>query len=263
MMLFSDEHVPQDYLCKLNLLRLCFEDDKNEKDTLPFEFLHKVPNLEHFRVQRCFGVKEIFPSQKLQVHDGIPAPLNALTLFELNELESIGLEHQWVKPFSEKLQTLRVISCPQLQNLGSCAMSFLNLKELYVKDCDRMEYLFTFSTAKCLVQLETLIIKNCESIKEIARKEDEDEDGCDEIIFRRLTTLRLYSLPRLQNFLSGNATLQFSCLRNANVVDCPNMKTFSEGVLNAPRFLGIETSFQDSDSFLHNDLPETGEEFFI
>ncbi|XP_047177850.1 uncharacterized protein LOC124844879 isoform X2 [Vigna umbellata] len=254
MMLLSDEHVPEVNLTKLNLLRLCFEDDKNEKDSLPFEFMNKVLNLEHLRVQRCFGVKEIFPSQKLQVHDGIPASLNGLTLFELNELESIGFEHPWVSPYSEKLQILRVVNCPLLQKLGCHAMSFFNLKELYVKDCDRMEYLFTCSTAKCLVKLETLIIKNCESIKEIANIED--EDGCDKIIFGKLTTLRLYSLPRLQSFLSGNVTLQFSCLRNATVIDCPNMKTFAERVLNVPRILSIQTSLEDSDLFLHNDLPE-------
>ncbi|XP_022635608.1 uncharacterized protein LOC106758543 isoform X2 [Vigna radiata var. radiata] len=253
MMLLSDEHVPEVNLTNLNLLRLCFEDDKNEKDSLPFEFMNKVLNLEHLRVQRCFGVKEIFPSQKLQVHDGIPASLKGLTLFELNELESIGFEHPWVSPYSEKLQTLRVVNCPMLQKLGCHAMSFLNLKELYVKDCDRMEYLFTFSTAKCLVKLETLIIKNCESIKEIANIED--EDGCDKIIFGKLTTLRLYSLPRLQSFISGNVTLQFSYLRNATVIDCPNMKTFAERVLNVPRILSIETSLEDSDLFLHNDLP--------
>ncbi|BAT83721.1 hypothetical protein VIGAN_04091900 [Vigna angularis var. angularis] len=260
MMLMSDAHVPEAYLSKLNLLRLCFEDDKNEKGTLPFDFLHKVPNLEHFQVQRCFGIKEIFSSQKLQVHDGIPATLNALTLFELNELESIGFEHPWVKPFSEKLQTLTVTSCPRLEKLGRGAMSFINLKELYVKDCGRIEYLFTFSTAKSLVQLETLIVKNCESIKEIAMKEDEDD--CDEIIFERLTTLTLNCLPRLQSFLSGNATVHFSCLKNAYAINCPNMKTFSEGVLTAPRFLGIKTSYEDSDLFFHDDLNTSFQRLF-
>ncbi|WVZ07080.1 hypothetical protein V8G54_020426 [Vigna mungo] len=260
MMLMSDAHVPEDYLSKLNILRLCFEDDKNEKGTLPFDFLHKVPNLEDFQVQRCFGIKEIFSSQKLQVHDGIPATLNALTLFELNQLESIGFEHPWVKPFSEKLQTLRVGSCPRLEKLGRGAMSFINLKELYVKDCGRIEYLFTFSTAKSLVQLETLIVKNCESIKGIAIKEDEDD--CDEIIFERLTKLTLNCLPRLQSFLSGNATMQFSCLKNAYVINCPNLKTFSDGVLTAPRFLGIKTSYQDSDLFFHDDLNTSFQRLF-
>ncbi|WVZ06548.1 hypothetical protein V8G54_019894 [Vigna mungo] len=69
-------------------------------------------------LQRFSGIKEIFSSKKLQVHDGIPATLNALTLFELNQLESIGFEHPWVKPFSEKLQTLAVTSCPRLEKLG-------------------------------------------------------------------------------------------------------------------------------------------------
>ena len=68
-MLLSDAHLPQDFLFKLTDLDLSFDKDDNKKDTLPFDFLQKVPSLEHLRVQRCYGLKEIFPSQKLQVHD--------------------------------------------------------------------------------------------------------------------------------------------------------------------------------------------------
>ncbi|XP_068488956.1 uncharacterized protein [Phaseolus vulgaris] len=99
--LMSYAHLPQDLLCKLKFLVVYFEDN-NEKGTLPFDFFHKVPNLELLFVHQCFGLKEIFPSQKLQVHDTIFVRLKQLYLQQLNELEWIGLEHPWVQPYCEK-----------------------------------------------------------------------------------------------------------------------------------------------------------------
>ncbi|KAK7394838.1 hypothetical protein VNO78_15379 [Psophocarpus tetragonolobus] len=249
----SDEHFPQNLLCKLNDLWLYFEDHKSEKHSLPFDLFHKVPSLEHLRVRNCFGLKEIFPSQKLLVHDGVLARLKELFLLCLEELESIGLEQPWVKPYSEKLQILHLSKCPRLEQLVCCTVSFINLKEIVVTLCGRMEYLFKSSTATSLVQLEILVIQDCESTKEIVT-----EDASHKIVFGRLKTLRLHSLPRLVRFYSGNATLQFLCLEKATVAKCPNIKTFSEGVVNAPMLLGIQTSSrEDSDLTFHNYLNTT------
>ncbi|KAL5166948.1 putative disease resistance protein [Glycine soja] len=256
IILLRDAHLPHDFLCKLNILDLSFDDYENKKNTLPFDFLHKVPNVKCLRVQRCYGLKEIFPSQKLQVHHGILGRLNELFLKKLKELESIGLEHPWVKPYSAKLKILEIRKCSLLEKVVSCAVSFISLKELQVSDCERMEYLFTSSTAKSLVQLKMLYIEKCESIKEIVRKEDES-DASEEIIFGRLTKLRLESLGRLVRFYSGDGTLQFSCLEEATIAECPNMNTFSEGFVNAPMFEGIKTSTEDSDLKFRHDLNST------
>uniref|UniRef100_A0A0R0FCI4 AAA+ ATPase domain-containing protein n=1 Tax=Glycine max TaxID=3847 RepID=A0A0R0FCI4_SOYBN len=261
IILLRDAHLPQDFLYKLNILDLSFDDYENKKDTLPFDFLHKVPSVECLRVQRCYGLKEIFPSQKLQVHHGILARLNQLELNKLKELESIGLEHPWVKPYSAKLEILNIRKCSRLEKVVSCAVSFISLKELYLSDCERMEYLFTSSTAKSLVQLKILYIEKCESIKEIVRKEDES-DASEEIIFGRLTKLWLESLGRLVRFYSGDDTLQFSCLEEATITECPNMNTFSEGFVNAPMFEGIKTSREDSDLTFHHDLNSTIKKLF-
>ncbi|XP_052724944.1 uncharacterized protein LOC108347396 isoform X2 [Vigna angularis] len=257
--LMSDARLPQDLLCKLKCLILSFEDDNNGKDSLPFGFLHKLPNLESLTVQKCSGLKEIFPSQKLQVHDNVLAELKGLFLFELSELESIGLEHTWVQPYSKKLDSLFLYGCHRVENIVSCAVSFINLKDLFVVDCKRMEYLFTSATLKSLVKLETLFIGYCGSIKEIAR--NEEEDGCDEIIFGRLRSIKLEYLPWLISFYSGNATLQCPCLQNVMVTECPNMITFSEGVIKLAMFSGIQTS-EDSDFTFHVDLNTTVESLF-
>jgi len=258
IILLNDGHSP-DLLHKLNYLDLSFEDCNNKKDSLPFDFLHKVTNLEYLVVRGCFGLKEIFPSQKPDGHDGILAGLNRLGLLKLLELESIGLGHPWVKPYTQKLQVLTVIKCPRLDRLVHCATSFINLKRLVAKDCKRLKYLFSFSTAKSLMKLESLRIENCESLEEIIEKED--EDGSDQIIFGRLTKLWLYSLPRLVSFYSGNATLQFSSLQVVRLFKCPNMKTFSEADTNAPLLYGIKSSM-DSDLTFHSDLNMTTESLF-
>ncbi|KOM37202.1 hypothetical protein LR48_Vigan03g058300 [Vigna angularis] len=122
-----------------------------------------------------------------------------------------------------------------------------------------MEYLFTFVTLKSLVKLKTLIIKKCESIKEIVK--NDDEDGCDEIVFGRLRSIKLNSLPKLVSFYSGNATLQCSYLKNVTVAECPNMKTFSQGVIKVSMFLEIQTS-KDSDSIFDGDLNTTIQKLF-
>ena len=235
---------------------------------LSFDFLQKVPSLDYLLVERCYGLKEIFPSQKLQVHDRSLPALKQLTLYDLGELESIGLEHPWVKPYSQKLQLLKLWGCPQLEELVSCAVSFINLKELEVTNCNRMEYLLKCSTAKSLLQLESLSISECESMKEIVKKEE--EDASDEITFGSLRRIMLDSLPRLVRFYSGNATLHFKCLEEATIAECQNMKTFSEGIIDAPLLEGIKTSTEDTDHLTshhdhltsHHDLNTTIETLF-
>jgi len=254
----SDARWPQD-LSKLFILILSFEDDNNGKDSLPFDFFHKVPNLFSLAVQKWFGLKEIFPSQKLQVHNNVLAGLKRLSLWELSELECIGLEHTWVQPYSTKLELLKLYECPLVERIVYGAVSFINLKELYVERCEKMEYLFTFATLKSLVKLETLFIENCESIKEIIKKDD--EDGCDEMVFGRLRSIKLNSLPKLVSFYSGNATLQCSYLKTLMIAECPNMITFSQGVIKVSRFLEIQTS-KDSDSTFHGDLNTTIQKLF-
>ncbi|ESW11930.1 hypothetical protein PHAVU_008G071200 [Phaseolus vulgaris] len=259
IMLLSDARLPQDLLYKLNNIYLDFEDNKNEKGTLPFDFFHKVPNLEVLNVQNCFGLKEIFPSQKLQVHDTVLVRLKELYLLNLNELECVGLEHPWVQPYSEKHELLNLDKCPQVEKIVSSAVSFINLQKLSVTNCERMEYLFTFATLKSLVKLERLVVGECESIKEIAKCED--ADGCDEIVFGQLRSIQLNCLPSLVSFYSGNATLRCSCLQVMMIIECPNMETFSQEVIKAPAFLGIRTS-DDIDLTFDGDLNSTIQRLF-
>ena len=77
-----------------------------------------------------------------------------------------------------------------------------------------------------------------------------------------LFLLRMFSLPRLVRFYSGNATLHFTCLEEATIAECQNMKTFSEGIIDAPLLEGIKTSTEDTDLTSHHDLNTTIETLF-
>ncbi|XP_020218566.2 uncharacterized protein LOC109801841 [Cajanus cajan] len=215
------------------------------------------PNLQEVDVRNCGSLVTLFPSSIAK--NLVKLESLQIDLYGLLELESIGLEHTWVKPYTEKIQTLQLYECPQLEKLVCSTVSFINMKQLHVARCRRMKYLLTFSIAKSLVQLEYLAIRNCVSIKEIIKTEDEDTSH--EIIFGRLEYFSLTFLQSLVSFYSGNATLQFPCLLGGRVAECPNMKTFSEGgTINTPSIIGIETSTKKSDDIplkFHNDLNTT------
>uniref|UniRef100_K7K2D2 Disease resistance protein At4g27190-like leucine-rich repeats domain-containing protein n=2 Tax=Glycine subgen. Soja TaxID=1462606 RepID=K7K2D2_SOYBN len=74
--------------------------------------------------------------------------------------------------------------------------------------------------------------------------------------------LLLDSLLRLVSFYSGNATLQLLRLETGTVAKSPNMKTFSQGGINAPMFLGFKTSMQDLNFHYQDDLNTTMERLF-
>ncbi|CAJ1816601.1 unnamed protein product [Sphenostylis stenocarpa] len=252
--------LPQDLLCKLNHLQLCLEGDFNGIPTFLFYFFLKLPSLEHLQLSYCDRLRKLFPDTKHQIHDRILSRLKKLTLDNLEKLNSIGLKHPRVKPYSERLESFVLKECPRVKTIVSGTVSFMNMKELFVTDCKKMQYLFKFSTAKSLVQLVILSIQNCESIKEIVK--EENENGSDEIIFARVKTLELVSLPLLGSFYSGYATLQFSRLKKVKVAECRKMETFSQGDIKAPFFYGIQTSVDDFDLTFHEDLNTTIKKLF-
>ncbi|KAI4353802.1 hypothetical protein L6164_002728 [Bauhinia variegata] len=230
-------------LHKIKGLKLqCFH-NINEGETLPHGFLNNLPNIETLKVF-CSGFKVIFPSQMPEVdYTRRLAQLRRLSLKLLPSLKSIGLEHSWLDPLCNNLQVFKVRGCNRLTTLVQSAVSFCNLKELSISSCHDLEYLFTSSTAKSLVLLETMSINSSKSIKEIIAKEG-DEPSLDEMIFGKLKTLSLISLPSLLSFYTGNAILNFPSLETVIIHGCPWMKLFSQGVINAPMLGAIIVSLE-------------------
>lgn len=173
---------------ELNSLTLqSFHDESVE---YPFVFHSKalLPSIKKLVV--CDSdFKEIFPSQTFDIDcTKILSQLEELELRSLSRLESIGLDHSWMSPFLENLQTLLVWDCDGLRNLTPSTVSFSNLIKLDIRNCCGFKYMFTSSTAKTLHALRELHIANCKLLKAIVAKEgdeykyeDESQDGDEEI----------------------------------------------------------------------------------
>nr|KYP54341.1 hypothetical protein KK1_000527 [Cajanus cajan] len=190
--------------------------------------------------------------------------LRILTLYKVHELQSIKpQDSSWLNTISEKLHELYVCECPDLSTLvhSTATISFSCLKKLSISNCPQLQYLFTSFMAKKLMNLEEITIKECESVKEIIAK---PEDSTSEAIkFEWLNTIVLDSLPSLICFYSGGDTLQLSSLIKVHIWQCPRMKYFSQGGIDAKSFVGVQMSLNPNDDlFFHEDLNATIREMF-
>ena len=155
---------------------------------------------------------EIFLAQNPKIGDGMLLQLRHLTLVQVSAIRSIQSENSsWLNTICEKVHQLYVFACPHVETIGvhsSSAMSFSSLKKVNAYQCSRMQYLFTSSVAKKLVNLEEIRVIECKSLKEIVAKGgDEDEpkgEGGDKyengMIFMKLENLTLISLDKLKAF---------------------------------------------------------------
>ena len=66
----------------------------------------------------------------------------------------------------------------------------------------------------------------------IASKQGETED---EIVFSRLRILALHDLPSLESFYPGNAAIRFPLLEKLILSRCPEMQSFSRGIVTTQK----------------------------
>ncbi|XP_054793386.1 uncharacterized protein LOC129298975 isoform X1 [Prosopis cineraria] len=265
MMMLSHGNFLDDLLHKLKALGLNFGDSYEAVATLPFKFFKKVPNLESLCIINFDALDEMFPSQRPEDINhviNILAQVKELYMLGLPMLSSIGLHNSWVDPLRKNLRVLKIKDCHRLTILvPSSAVSFCNLEELTVSGCHGLVSLFSSSVAKSLVRLQRMEITDCTSIAQIVNH-GSGESTPEEIIFERLTFITMSQLPRLVFFYSGNATLEFSALREATIEQCPKMKRFSQGVVRAPYFVGIRASRDEDAWHSYSDLNTTVQKLF-
>ena len=214
--------------------------DKSEMTIVLNEILHKAPNLTEMIIQvlNCKN-PEIFHAQNPKVcEDGMLLQLRILTLFNVSAIMSIQSENSsWLNTICENLHELNVFECRHVKTIGvhsTSTMSFSFLKKVFASQCPRLQYLFTSSVAKKLVNLKEIAVIGCESLKEIvAKEEDEDEN---EMIFMKLEYLTLISLDKFERFYTGSSTLNFPSLRSVRVDKCFSTKIFRRRDKVPPKF---------------------------
>ncbi|XWS73626.1 hypothetical protein CRYUN_Cryun02cG0144700 [Craigia yunnanensis] len=233
--ILSHEVFPANLFSDIKVLQVhCYH---QESAIFPFGFIQKFSNLEKLDVGCCKFI-ELFPSERL-VGDQ-KKPLGTLSRVRSLKLVLLSnLHHIW-KPNSRAdlippcLEALVVWHCSKLVNLAPSSSSFSNLLTLDVWKCQGAEHIIASSTAKSLVQLTKMSIRECNKVTEIVA--NEEGESLTEISFSKLVCLELNRLPSLLYFSSGSYALKFPTLEDVTVIQCPSLTNFYfGGELSTPK----------------------------
>ncbi|XP_054780668.1 uncharacterized protein LOC129288205 isoform X2 [Prosopis cineraria] len=178
--------------------------------------LEALRSLETLRVKDCASVEEIF---ELTTADGMHA-----------------------QEVTAQLKNLEISGLPEMKRIWSKdpqgLVRFSNLELVDIAGCYKLEYIFPFSIAKDLPQLQHLRLVLCK-IKEVVSKKDGSLDETTIFELTHLTSLVLGYLPKLKGFYAGVHTLECQSLVRLQVLDCPHLKVFN------PRANRCRQSFAD------------------
>ncbi|XP_065849853.1 probable disease resistance protein At4g27220 isoform X2 [Euphorbia lathyris] len=168
------------------------------------------PQLKHLRIEDDSSIQHLIKSTMQPYCHAFPI------------LESLYLK---------KLMCLEKICCGQLV-MGS----FAELLIIKINGCHKLKSLFSFSSAKCLLQLREIKVKSCENLEAIVCEGSEDEHCSNKVIeFNQLSSLKLEKLPKLTGFcrrkegtapmeLLFNELVSFPNLTSLEVDECKCLK---------------------------------------
>ncbi|KAH9687009.1 Disease resistance protein [Citrus sinensis] len=187
------------------------------------------------QIQHLFDEKVAFPK------------LSCLELSRLHKVQHLWKENDESNKAFANLESLEIFECSKLQKLVPASWHLENLATLEVSKCHGLINLLTLSTSESLVNLERMKITDCKMMEEIIQSQvGEEAEDC--IVFRKLEYLGLDCLPSLTSFCLGNYALEFPSLEHVVVRQCPTMKIFSQGVVDAPKLNKVKpTEEEDGD----------------
>ncbi|KAL5541188.1 hypothetical protein UlMin_042661 [Ulmus minor] len=265
----NEEELWSPISCLQNFSSLDISSCPNLKYLFTVAMAGKLPQLETLKIRGCPVMEEVVVTNEHgegRLEKILFPKLNSLKLEDLPNLkrfcpgdciESPSCNEEEVEGpiFNEKVSSLSLFLCftenSSLESLKfllirecnilkspllSSTTSFQNLMALVVSKCFAMSYLLASSMAKTLVHLRLMSITECKQMTEIIVDEIVD----DEIVFSKLEILELGDLPSLRSFHSaGNSVMRFPNLVNLLVSQCPEMRRFSFGMIDAPKLDSI------------------------
>ncbi|KAH9686956.1 Disease resistance protein [Citrus sinensis] len=232
------------------------------------------PRLKHLRVESCSEILHIVGSVG-RVHRKVFPLLESLSLSYLNNLETICDSQLTEDQFFSNLRIIEVRGCGKLKHLFSLsiARNLLQLQKAKVFFCDDLEMIFGPDTEKPTTSLGfneiianddpapkvgipsslvNLKVSRCDKIEEIVGHVGEEVKE-NRIAFNKLKVLELDYLPRLTSFCLENYTLEFPSLERVSVTRCPDMKTFSLGILSTPKLYKVQVSKNEESELYHRE----------
>ncbi|KAH9687024.1 Disease resistance protein [Citrus sinensis] len=211
----------------------------------------ELPELENLTIENCPDMETFISNSVVHVTTDNKEPQ------KLTSEENFLLAHQVQPLFDEKvtfpqLMELKLSGLHKVQHLwkenDESNKAFANLGSLEISEC----------TSKNLVNLRGMKIADCKMIEEIIQSQV-GEEAKDCIVFRELEYLTLDCLPSLTSFSLGNYALEFPSLEHVVVRQCPTMKIFSQGGVDAPKLNKVKpTEEEDGDEVDDDDDDEEG-----
>uniref|UniRef100_A0A2C9WIT6 AAA+ ATPase domain-containing protein n=1 Tax=Manihot esculenta TaxID=3983 RepID=A0A2C9WIT6_MANES len=180
-------------------------------------------NVKRLEVDKCAMYNKAIPSNVLVF-------LNKLEELEVKDCDSAEIVFDLeglsaVDGLLPRLRKLELTSLPMLRHLWNKdpigILEFKNLKWLHVGNCSRLKYIFTWSMASRLVQLEEIKIYNCKMIEGIIEKEEAADKM---ILLPSLKSVVLKCLPRFSRLCSGWSNVECPLLEEMSIHECPNLK---------------------------------------
>ena len=208
-MLWHNQLVPNSF-CKLKQLEVyqC----ENLMNIFPPYMLRRLQNLEDLQIRNCNLVEEVFEVRWAnfdEIYEKGSTQLKNLNLFSLPKLK-----HVWTSDLE-------------------AILTFQNLRQVQVSECETLKSLFPTSVAKSLEQLESLLIHDCGLMEEIVALE-EGLETTTKFVFPRITFLSLKSLPELKCFYPGKHTSRWPSLEELTICKCNKVRIVASNELSFP-----------------------------
>ncbi|KAF7833544.1 Disease resistance protein [Senna tora] len=110
------------------------------------------------------------------------------------------------------------------------SLAFPNLKEIYVEECNQLEYLFPVSYTRSFQQLNILAIKVAAKLKNIfgqSNYKDQNPNVFQSIELLALRELTLNDLPNIISICAENYHPRWPSLKSLDLRNCPQLTTMS------------------------------------
>ncbi|XP_052297550.1 probable disease resistance protein At4g27220 isoform X7 [Citrus sinensis] len=199
----------------------------------------EFPSLQILKICRCSSMSRFISTSSPE--DTIHSEMQPPPLFDakvrLPRLEVLHIR---------LMDNLRKIWHHQL-----ASESFSKLKNLEIRGCNNLMNIFPplVGIPSSLVNLK---VSRCDKIEEIVGHVGEEVKE-NRIAFNKLKVLELDYLPRLTSFCLENYTLEFPSLERVSVTRCPDMKTFSLGILSTPKLYKVQVSKNEESELYHRE----------
>ncbi|PRQ44824.1 putative toll-like receptor, P-loop containing nucleoside triphosphate hydrolase [Rosa chinensis] len=177
------------------------------KPLLPSKLLHRLESLEELCCSLMKEMKYVFG---FEGHEPQHVVLTRLRMISLESMDS--LINIWDGPAPSGI--------------------FQSLKIISLVNCRKLEYLFTSDVARCLLQLEDVVVQNCFSLDRIIEASEEIESN--RIVLPQLKNLVLKDLPKLTRLSSTSSStidIEIECptLERLYVSACPQLSIPASG----------------------------------